>query len=234
MEQGHLCHVSTSLGPAQTALSHRHPALRGGPESFSGSLSQPAKSRGLWGVDSVSPSASFRDVGTEVPESAWVPAMPSGSQPMQTFLGDLRQDLDPSVFTHLYNRNHTDLTNSPASRGSKTIFKVLLVTCHPSRCSQIAGLAFPHFSTGIHPSNKVSLSTSSQIMPCVFSWFICLPASHSCLKGGRGLALSGSLSLSTPEPMEVPVTWHQTQTLEWTTGIKGEKIFLCTAFAKHP
>lgn len=161
MEQGHLCHVSTSLGPAQTALSHRHPALCGGPESFSGSLSQPAKSRGLWGVDSVSPSASFQDVSTEVPGSAWVPAMPSGSQPMQTFLGDLRQDLDPSVFTHLYNGNHTDLTNSPASRGSKTIFKVLLVTCHPSRCSQIAGLAFPHFSDFLHLCLKFRLVVHS-------------------------------------------------------------------------
>lgn len=57
MEQGHLCHVSTSLGPAQTALSRCHPALWEGPESFFESPSQPLKSRDLWSVDSVSPSA---------------------------------------------------------------------------------------------------------------------------------------------------------------------------------
>jgi hypothetical protein len=59
MEQGHLCHVSTSSGPAQTALIHCHPALYEGPESFFESPRRPLKSCGLWGVDSVSPSARF-------------------------------------------------------------------------------------------------------------------------------------------------------------------------------
>lgn len=107
---------------------------------------------------------------------------------MQTFLGDFRQDLGLSVLNHLWNRNHTDFTKSPASSGSTDPFQgpqgyLLPFLVQPNCCANISPpfsyllhlclklkLAVPHAENNAfpraHSSNKApQRGTLSQIMP---------------------------------------------------------------------